>query len=175
MKASQRRELILKELEKAHGPVSATALAAVFGVSRQIIVGDIALLRATGTDIFATPRGYVLSADSQEESGIVRRIACNHTAEQMEKELLICIDYGCSVLDVIVEHPVYGQITGELQLKSRYDVKQFMEKVAKADAHALSELTDGIHLHTIVCPNEEVFEEVCKELIAAGIYMEEEK
>ena len=82
----------------------------------------------------------------------------------MEDELNICVDYGCEVLNVIVEHPVYGQLTGELHLQSRYDVAQFVEKVRREDAHSLSELTDGTHLHTLCCPTEELFHKVCEAL-----------
>lgn len=56
MRAEERRQAIRELLQRAKQPVSATALAAQFSVSRQIIVGDIALLRAAGADISATPR-----------------------------------------------------------------------------------------------------------------------
>ena len=49
MKAEERRRAIAKTLTAEH-PVSATALAGQFSVSRQIIVGDIALLRAKASD-----------------------------------------------------------------------------------------------------------------------------
>ena len=111
MKAEQRRARIAQTLTADH-PISATALARRFAVSRQIIVGDIALLRAGGMDIVATPRGYKLG----ETSGLVRAVACLHTAEQTEAELLAMVDNGCTVVDVVVEHPLYGQLTGQLSL-----------------------------------------------------------
>ena len=58
--AEARRRAVAQILEEAEGPVSAAALARRFSVSRQIIVGDVALLRAGGADILATPRGYLL-------------------------------------------------------------------------------------------------------------------
>ena len=172
--AAQRRKLILQKLSEADAPLSASSLAADFMVSRQIIVGDIALLRAAGEEISATPRGYILEKTSAVSDPLIRRIACNHTSAQMEEELQLCIDFGCEVLDVIVEHPVYGQLVGQLQLKSRYDIHLFMEKVRQAEAHALSELTDGIHLHTLRCPSEEAFCALCKELTEKGIRIQEE-
>ena len=123
MEAASRRQAILDRLRSADRPVSASALAAGLNVSRQIIVGDIALLRAGGAEISATPRGYVLP---RATDGITRTIACRHTLAQTGQELDILVDNGCTVLDVIVEHPVYGQLTGQLQISSRYDVEQFL-------------------------------------------------
>lgn len=57
MDASRRRVRILDYLRAAKAPVSATALAKKLSVSRQIIVGDVALLRAAGEAVTATPRG----------------------------------------------------------------------------------------------------------------------
>ena len=173
MKAIERRTSILEYLNKKDAPLSASALAELLGVSRQIIVGDIALLRASGEVIIATPRGYVLEKSDPERSGVVRQIVCSHSAEAMEHELQLCIDYGCEVLDVIVEHPVYGQLIGQLHLRSRYDIAIFMDKVKNSDAHALSELTDGIHIHTLLCPDEEIFRKLKEALAGEGILVEE--
>ena len=103
MDAQERRQAIAQRLAQAEGPVSAAALAREFSVSRQIIVGDVALLRAGGMDIAATPRGYVLP---RESGGLVRTLACRHTGEQMEAELNAIVDQGCTVIDVIVDHPI---------------------------------------------------------------------
>ena len=163
MDAQARRRKILEELSLAEGPVSAGGLARKFGVSRQIIVGDIALLRAEGEAVVATPRGYLLQG---EESGIIRRAACRHTAAEMEAELTIIVDNGCTVEDVLVEHPVYGQLTGALHLKSRYDVSQFIQRAR--GAAPLSLLTDGIHLHTLRCPDEAAYQRVLEALDRQG-------
>ena len=163
MKAEERREDIARTLTSSK-PISAAALARRFSVSRQIIVGDIALLRASGLDIVATPRGYKLG----ESSGLVRTVACVHeTDEDMERELLVMIDNGCTVLDVVVEHPLYGEISGQLSLSSRYDVQQFMEK-ARGSA-PLSSLTGGLHLHNLRCPDEEAYDRVCRALEQMGL------
>jgi len=148
MDAQQRREQIAKRLETAQGPVSATALAKEFSVSRQIIVGDVALLRAAGLDIAATPRGYVLPA---KLAGSRFTVACVHDASRMRDELNAIVDQGCTVEDVIVEHPIYGQITAPLRLSSRYDVEQFVQRCREEEAAPLSLLTDGVHLHTVCC------------------------
>ena len=126
MDAASRRRAIAEALAGANAPVAAGALGERFGVSRQIVVGDIALLRAQGLDIVATPRGYVLG--SGQESGLRRTVACVHDFEGMERELNIMVDNGCVVLDVVIEHAVYGQLTGELHLKNRHDVQEFMRR-----------------------------------------------
>ena len=123
--AQARRQAVAQALEEAVGPVSAAALAERFSVSRQIIVGDVALLRAGGTDILATPRGYLLGGRG---GGVERTVACVHAPEEMERELNAIVDAGGEVVDVIVEHPVYGQLTGLLGVRSRYDVAEFVRR-----------------------------------------------
>lgn len=170
MEAASRRQAILDRLRTADRPVSASALAAGLNVSRQIIVGDIALLRAGGAEISATPRGYVLP---RATDGITRTIACRHTLAQTGQELDILVDNGCTVLDVIVEHPVYGQLTGQLQISSRYDVEQFLARIRDSDAAPLSMLTGGLHLHTLRCPNEDAYTRACATLKTAGLLLDD--
>ena len=169
MRAEERRQAILNTLNNAGHPVSATALARQFSVSRQIVVGDVALLRAAGANISATPRGYVVL---REAGGLVRQVACQHDAAGMEAELNAMVDQGCTVLDVIVDHPIYGQLTGPLQLSGRCDVAQFMARCAQAEARPLSGLTEGIHLHTLSCPDEGACERVRESLSRLGILLE---
>ena len=170
MRAGERRQAILEHLRQSSRPVSAGFLAERFSVSRQAVVGDVALLRASGADISATPRGYVILKADQ---GLLRRIACRHDAAGMEAELCAMVDQGCSVLDVIVEHPVYGQLTGSLQLSSRYDVSQFLSRCGSNGARPLSDLTGGIHLHTLSCPDGEAFQRVRESLRNLGVLLEE--
>ena len=169
MEAQMRREKIAKRLEQAEGPVSATALAKEFCVSRQIIVGDVALLRAAGLDIAATPRGYVLPAGV---GGLRFTVATSHAGDRMEAELNAIVDQGGIVLDVIVEHPIYGQITAPLRLSSRYEVGQFIERCQKESAVPLSLLTDGVHLHTVVCQDAACEQRVKDALRELGILLE---
>ena len=170
MHADTRRQAILDQLRDAAGPISAAALAAKFSVSRQIIVGDIALLRAAGAEISATPRGYVILP---APPGLVRQVACRHDAAGMEAELNAMVDQGCTVLDVIVEHPIYGQLTGQLQISSRYDVGQFVQRCRRQEAAPLSQLTEGIHLHTVACPSQEAYDRVRESLSKLGFLLEE--
>ena len=168
--AQERRSAIARTLEQAHSPVSATALAREFSVSRQIVVGDIALLRATGMDITATPRGYIIPRSA---AGIKRTLATRHSAEEMEAELNSMVDQGCTVLDVTVEHPIYGQLTGPLNLSNRYEVGQFISRCREEEAAPLSLLTEGIHLHTVLCPDEAAFVRVREALRRQGVLLEE--
>ena len=154
MDAQQRRQMIASRLAESSQPLSAGSLAQELSVSRQIIVGDVALLRAGGLDITATPRGY---------------LACRHTALQMEEELNAIVDQGCTVLDVVVEHPIYGQLTGPLHLSSRYDVAQFLTRCAQSAAAPLSQLTEGVHLHTVRCPDRQAADRVREALERLGL------
>ena len=169
MTAEQRRQEILTLLEQTDTPLSAAALAHRFSVSRQIVVGDVALLRAQGREIVATARGYVIPAPA----GLVRQVACRHTAAQTREELDAMVDCGCTVIDVVVEHPVYGEITAPLQLSSRRDVDEFVRKMLDNAAQPLSLLTDGIHAHRLSVPDEDAFQRVCAALRQKGMLLED--
>lgn len=165
MDAQERRQRIAQRLGECTAPVSAAALARELSVSRQIIVGDVALLRAGGLEITATPRGYVLP---RPPAGVTCTFACRHRGEEMAAELDAIVDQGCTVLDVIVEHPIYGQLTGPLRLSSRYDVEQFIARCRQEEAAPLSFLTEGVHLHTVLCPSQEAAERVRQSLEQLG-------
>ena len=168
MTAAQRRSAIYEQLTRADAPISATALAQRFSVTRQVVVGDIALLRAEGHRITATPRGYMIPS----ETGLLRTIAWHHSGADTQKELFAMVDCGCTVLDVIVEHPVYGQLTAPLALSSRYDVEQFVQRMADSHAQPISALTDGVHLHTLSCPSEDAFAHLKATLQSMGMLYE---
>ncbi len=169
MNSTQRREKILKLLKSADTPVSATAIANEFNVSRQLIVGDIALLRAGGENISATPRGYILQTSA--EHGVVKTIACRHSDMEILDELYTIVDNGGAVLDVTVEHAVYGQISAKLHVFSRYDADEFLNKLNTSNAPPLSNLTGGIHLHTVSCKDEATFERVISALKNKGFLL----
>ena len=169
--AAARRHAVLALLTEAQDgePISASVLAAKFSVSRQVMVGDIAILRSAGNEIDATPRGYVLRRTTDAASGgVIHTIVCCHSADDMVEELFTMVDYGCTVCDVAVEHPIYGTLTGELRLSSRYDVTVFAERVREADALPLSVLTEGVHAHTVRCPSEEIYEKLRDALAEKG-------
>lgn len=159
MTSSTRRESILDILSASDQPISASVLANRFSVSRQVIVSDIALLRAGGCAIISTPRGYYTQHD--QSASITHQLICCHTSEEMADELNTIVDCGCTVINVTVEHPIYGVLTGELLISSRLDVECFVQRVKSADALPLSALTEGLHTHTISCPSEDAFSRLC--------------
>lgn len=170
MNGNERRQEILGILNK--NPVSASSLAAKLGVSRQVIVSDIALLRASGHPVVSTPRGYVIDEGGRRK-GVLKVITCRHLHEGLEDELFTIIDHGATVLDVIVEHSVYGQIQLNLNLSSRYDCEEFLKNLRESNAAPLAELTDGVHFHTILCPDEQCYERIVEDLRKQGIFIEE--
>ena len=169
--ASERREQILSLLSENRGvTLSASALAARFGVSRQIIVGDIALLRAGGVDIVSTARRYRLQSG---QSGFVRILTCCHTGEQLLEELYTIVDNGGAVLDIAVEHPVYGVISAPLRIFSRFDAEELYHALQEKNAAPLLTLSDGIHTHTVSCPDEQSYLRICNKLRECGILLTE--
>jgi len=169
MTTGERRNGIMEKLRATSRPISASVLANDFGVSRQIIVGDIALLRAEGMPVNATPRGYVLSG---KEEGLIKTVVCTHSMEDTAPELYIMVDNGCTVIDVSVEHSVYGMLSGELHLSSRYDVSQFIHRLETGEIQPLSSLTGGVHTHRIKCTDEECYKRTYAALRAAGFIYE---
>lgn len=158
MQTDNRRNKILAILADSSTAISASALADELSVSRQIIVGDVAILRASGNQISATPRGYILE-DTKNSTRFPYEglIAAKHTPEQLEEELYTIVDFGGYVIDVTIEHLLYGQLSGLLNIASRHDVDQFIKAVEKEKSKPLSLLTDGIHLHRVGCKDEETF------------------
>lgn len=169
----ERRKLILQWLKSSTTPITGSELAARTNVSRQIIVGDITLLKATKEPIIATSQGYLYMNQSALDETFERTIACCHAPEQTEEELVILVDHGVTVKDVKIEHSVYGDLTASIMVSNRQEVKQFVEKINSTKASYLSELTDGIHLHTITAPTEKLLNEAERALKKAGFLIEE--
>ncbi|MEO1769421.1 transcription repressor NadR [Candidatus Enterococcus ferrettii] len=167
---NKRRKAILKELGETENPLSASSFAKKYEVSRQIIVGDVALLRAAGENIIATSRGYLLERRSSQ---LFSKIAVQHNKSQAEEELRTIVEAGGEVVDVIVEHPLYGELVGGLHITTQEDVNGFLENYQTSNASFLSELTDGIHLHTIAYDTQEDFERITEALSDKGILYKE--
>ncbi|QIK87047.1 transcription repressor NadR [Erysipelothrix sp. HDW6B] len=145
-------ELLMREQKS---PLSAQYIASIFKVSRQIIVGDIALLRAQGVKIQATPRGYIINQTDKRPHYI---IPVAHHNEDTRRELSLLVDNDVSVIDVTVEHPIYGEITGQLNINTHEDIEAFINK----NGTLLSSLTDGIHIHTIACNDDAHYQCILK-------------
>lgn len=166
-----RRQEIRDLLTSRSSPVTGTELAHFFGVSRQVIVQDVAILRAQGEKILATPRGYLIPG---EEGPRLHQytLACCHREDQVRDELMTMIQLGARIVDVMVEHPLYGELRGLLMLQTREDVENFMALKEKEGARLLSSLTEGIHLHTLELFNETVFESLKEALARKGYLVE---
>lgn len=150
MNGEERRKKIMDILKNSERPLSGSALAKQLSVSRQIIVQDIALLRAVNKNILSTNKGYVIFQDTSVGEVAVRRtIAVMHSDQQILDELYTIVDLGGNILDVVVEHGVYGQITCDLIIHNRQDAISFVKQCENANAKGLGTLTDGKHYHTI--------------------------
>lgn len=173
IKTKQRRKELLQHLKKSQQAVTGSQLAEKFGVSRQVIVQDIALLRAEGEKIVATSQGYFYE-ENLGMSTVKTSIACFHGDEaELKDELLTVVNYGGRIIDVKVEHPIYGELSGKLMISSVEDVETFINNYQENKAALLSKLTDGVHLHTIEAVNEQVLEKIKAELGDKGYLLED--
>ncbi len=168
----KRRKLISGELKRATSPISAAKLAELCGVTRQIIVADIALMRAGGTSIRSECRGYVLE-NKEISDGITKKIVCRHPKENVRDEFYTIVDNGGRVLNVEVEHSIYSTISAELSISSRYDADEFVRAVESTGATQLSDLTGGVHIHTISVPDEAALERIEARLQELGILIKD--
>lgn len=160
----ERREQIIKILNSSEMPVAGTELAKELGVSRQVIVQDMALIRANGIEVMATNRGYVI----QEAKEVSRVFKVIHTDEQVEEELNLFVDLGGKVEDVFVYHKVYGVIKVPMNIKSRRDVRKYMEGISSGKSTILMKLTSNYHYHTIIAEDEQTLDLIQEELQQKG-------
>lgn len=168
MTGSDRRQEILKNIKESDRPVSGSKLAKDYDVSRQVIVQDIALLRASGYDIISTNRGYVLEGQTCAE----RVFKVRHTDEQLETELCTIVDLGGQVKNVMVNHKVYGHIEAELGITSRRKVKEFLADIESGKSTPLKNITSDYHYHTVTADSEETLDLIEEELRKLGFLVE---
>ncbi len=152
MNGEMRRNAIMRELDGAEKPISASTLAEHFGVSRQVIVQDIALLRATGNAITSLARGYVL----EKSHSFSRVFKVHHTDERVAEELNLIVDAGGTVEDIFVYHKVYGKVRAPMGIKNRLQVEGFLRDIASGRSSLLKNVTAGYHYHTVSAENEDV-------------------
>lgn len=174
MTGEERRMGILNTIRESNAPISGAALAKKYQVSRQVIVQDIALLRAMHYNVYSTPRGYYLtaenpsSAEQNPENTCYRVFHVSHTDAQIEDELNTIVDNGGEVLDVFVEHEVYGSIRAELKVRCRRHVRNFLEDISSGKSSPLKNLTSGIHYHTVQGDSKETLDIIEQELKKKG-------
>lgn len=169
---TERRNLLIKTLKNSSAPIPGRELGDMMNVSRQVIVGDVTLLKAKGEPIMATSRGYIYMHPEATPTQIEKIIVCSHTPEQTEEELNILVDHGITVKDVKIEHQVYGDLTASVMVSNRNEVKMFLKNIQETNASFLLELTEGIHLHTILANSETEIKNVEHALREAGILVD---
>lgn len=172
MLGEERRKFLLKQLIEAKSALTGTDLAKIVHVSRQVIVNDINLLKAKNEPIISTSQGYLYIATNQETKSYERKIVSNHPPEKTKEELFTIVDYGATVKNVIVEHPLYGEITANLHVSSRLEVEKFIQQLQDTRATLLSALTDGTHLHVIEAASEDILDQVVEKLREKGFIIE---
>ena len=165
MERVQRLDELERILREASGPVCGTELAERLGVSRQAVVQDVAHLRNRGIPVVATAHGYVL----QPSGGVARRlVAVRHEQEDIFDELVTVVEAGGRVVDVVVDHPVYGELRGTVGCSTRAEVVRFVHLLTSTGQRPLSSLADGFHLHTLEAPDEATLDRVEQALREKG-------
>jgi len=164
MHRAERLEKIEEILKNASSPVSGSYLADLFGVSRQAIVQDIAILRTQGLEVISTPSGYYLDRIKK----LRRVIAVRHSKEEIFDELLAIVEAGGRVLDVMVDHPLYGEIRGSIGVASRNEVTRFVNMLESSGQEPLLSLARGFHLHTVEADDEKTMKRVEEALKKLG-------
>lgn len=164
MNGEQRRKQIVEIIKQSKTPMSGTALAKQVNVSRQVIVQDIALLRANGVDVISTNRGYIVG----DRGKVSRVFKIHHEEEDVETELNLFVDLGGYVKDVFVYHKIYDVIKVDMNLKSRADVRNYMQQLASGNSTLLMNVTSGYHYHTILADDEETLDMIQEELETKG-------
>ncbi|MCW1835992.1 transcription repressor NadR [Bacillus xiamenensis] len=170
----ERRSAILEWLKETDTPLTGSYLAKKAAVSRQVIVQDISLLKAKNEPIIATSQGYVYMAPQHApETEIEQIIACKHDPHRTEEELILIVDHGVTVKDVIIEHPVYGELTASIRVSTRKQVADFVHHISNTGASYLSELTDGVHLHTLTSYSQKQLDQAIQALDDAGFLIKD--
>ena len=164
MSGEERRGKIIQTLKNSDKAISATTLAKEFDVSRQVIVQDVALLRANGKNIFSTNRGYLM----QEDEETTRVFKVQHEDDEVEKELTTIVDLGGTVEDVFVYHKVYGVLRAEMNIKSRMGIRNYMEEIRTGKSSLLKNVTSGYHYHTVRAERVEILDMIQQELQKKG-------
>ncbi|WP_204554695.1 transcription repressor NadR [Bacillus ectoiniformans] len=169
----ERRTLILDWLKESPQPLTGSELARKTNVSRQVIVNDVTLLKARNEPIIATSQGYVYLPPQTPDTWKERTVACTHNPDRTEEELNLLVDLGVLVKDVKIEHPIYGDLTASIMVSNRREVAQFIEKAKETNAAYLSQLTNGVHLHTIAAKTDQMLDEAEQVLEDAGFLLSE--
>ncbi|MCR4946113.1 MAG: transcription repressor NadR [Lachnospiraceae bacterium] len=164
MTGDERRENIKSLLTSSDKPVSGSALSKSFGVSRQVIVQDIALLRKEGYDIASTNLGYVV----QKTPGVSRVFKTKHSDEDAAAELYAIVDSGGVCKDVFVYHKVYGVVRAGINIRSRDDADRYLQEINSGKSFLLKNITSDYHYHTVSAESTEILDKIQQKLQKLG-------
>ena len=164
MNTGERRGEILKILKQTEVPIAARELAGRFGVSRQVIVQDLAVIRASTPGILSTTKGYVM----QQDSSCTREFKVRHSQDKASQELNLIVDCGGHVKNISISHRVYGRVSAEMDIRSRQDVSEFIQALQNSRSTVLSSATSGYHYHLIEASSEERLDLIRDQLEKAG-------
>lgn len=172
MNQLSRRRSILEDLKTVQNYITGKELASRYGVSRQIIVSDIAYLKSQGHDITSSKNGYLMTKIPYAGEAFKRTIYVYHDALSMGKEVRLIVENGAVVDNVFIRHPIYGEITVELMLKSLADCQDFSENMDQDEGHLLADLTGGYHYHVISAKTEKILDNAVEDLRKHGFLAE---
>ena len=164
MNTAERRGEILKILHNADAPVAARELAGKFCVSRQVIVQDLAVIRASTPGILSTTKGYVI----QQDSSCTREFKVRHSQDKAAEELNLIVDCGGHVKNISISHRVYGRVSAEMDIRSRQDVNEFVQAINSSHSSVLSSATSGYHYHLIEASSQARLDLIGEQLKKAG-------
>lgn len=173
MDGAQRRDTIMEMLRVSDQPISGGEFARRLGVSRQVVVQDMALLRARNKNILSTNKGYICFQPDVKKT-FQRCVKVCHPTDAIQSELYAVVDAGARMLDVTVEHSIYGSISVDLLIENRKDADEFVRKLEAGDTRPLKELTDDVHFHTLEASTEEALERAI-EALRSKRFLQEEK
>ncbi len=170
--SADRRQQILNLIKENNAPLNGSAISKILGVSRQVIVQDVALLRANNHDIISTNRGYIINSASDQDS-CIRVFKVSHKDDQIEEELSLITSLSGKVLDVYVEHEIYGKVSADLNISNQKDIEKFMLQMNDETVAPLKNITNNCHFHSIKAPTEKLLDLIELELKQKGFLYQE--
>ncbi len=172
MSGKERRNKIIEILKESKRPISGKELAQTFGISRQAIVQDIAILRAESKEITSTNTGYILPENKGENDSCSRVFKVTHTTEETQEELELIVAYGGIIKDVFVFHKIYGTVKADLNIRTKEDILNFMEEIKGGKSSLLMNVTSGYHYHTVEAPTDTLLDLIQDQLAKKGFLAE---
>lgn len=163
MTGEKRREQILSAIQQAPGPVPGAALAQACHVSRQVIVQDIALLRAARYPILSTTRGYVLQ--SRCLSRVFRILPPD---EGLKPILFSIVDNGGRVRNMFQPGTNGSRLEFRLNLHARSEVEAFLQGLTKPEGKLLRILVSQPHCQVVEADSKAILDRIEDTLSTKG-------